>query len=378
MTNYLEVDGKTYVPFVTGLKHPKLSWLIMMLNLYGIAHVVAGQSLQGPMLFVEQGTAELAQGILFQDLAVFTARTANFEEGPDVEITIKINDLPNDHEFFAAQIRGQKIDKIVAAATPEPEGQVIEITKDKAAPIDTLEVIEVEGKVIDNDGPETLEDITDEIKEHLVESQEADDEDDDDWGFDEVSLEAEEAVEAVDTETVEPIPDPPKKKKVKPEPKASNDPDFDDAEEAPARAAVLSGTEFLKADELLPFEDVQFPKVKLPIRMYDVNSSNISAIGAKITDDPLIATYYVRFKTGASVYRYNPVATADYNESLNEAVRRQQGIMEASVGSFYYHTVKVKAEAGEIKCQRLNEDGTAWVEVQPKAARTKEIKERAK
>jgi hypothetical protein len=346
---YLEVNGITYVPFKAGIKHPKLSWLILMLNRYGIPHLISkGQTLSGPMLYVQQGTIELATGILTQELAVFIARTTNYEEGPDVTITVTIDDLPDNHEFFSLQLQGQEVMRIVEAPPPT-----------------VLEVIEVEGTVIHD----VIGDITTEIREHLEEKL-AQDDDDDDWGFDEVSLEAEDAV-------VE-EPAPAKKKKKDKTVKPTNDPDFDTATEPAPINVPVTGTEFLRADELLAFEDVQFPVVKKPIRMYDVNSSNISAIGAKITDDPLVVTMYIRFKTGDNVYRYNPISTADWNSTLNEAVRRQQGIQEASVGSFYYHTVKVKAEDGSIKCQRLVPESDSWMDVLPKAARTKEIKERAK
>lgn len=392
MANHeVEVNGTKFVPFQTGLKHPKLSWFIMMLNKYGIAHALIGHGMLGQILYVQQGTVELCNGIINQELARFNATTDNLDDGPVSEIRILINDLPNDHAFFESQIAGQKID-LESVVKADGVGEVFEVAKvdynaveekaladlsDFKAKDETLKapavaveeqpdgsvIIDVDATVLSDEIVTEADDDTDEDEDDGWDFEDADDED----GVDEIDDPIQEAVEV-----------PAKPVKVKPQPVEATDPDFDTAS-APTTdyAAVINGTEFLLADELLAFEDVALPDVKKPIRMYDVNSSTLSALGCKeLSKDPLVVTMYVRFKSGGKYYRYNPVQKADYNTVLNEIVRKAQGIQEASAGSVFHHIIKVKGEEGQVKCQRLDDAG--WVIVQPKSERTKDIKLRAK
>ncbi len=351
----IEINGVKFVPFRTGLKHPKFTWFIMMLNKYGIAHaLVSGERhLQGQMLYVQQGNIELCNGILSQELAVFTAKTDNFSEGPSMEIIVSIDDLPNDHDFFEVQLEGKTLISVLADSVQTREEVLV---------------------------PETP-------------ASDEDDEDEDfDWGFQdpyevpsEDEDEDEEPVPApTHDEPVEAEPDPvptKKKKKVAPElaEAAPLDPEMAGAGENPLQQYTpVTGEEFLTVDEVLPFEDVVYPGQKTPTRMYDAESSTLSAVGAKdIKTDPLVVTLYARFKSGGTVYRYAGVPRADYNSLLNEIIRKQNGIQEASGGSFFHHTIKVKAEEGKLPCQRLG-DNNEWVVVLPKSERTKAIKERAK
>ena len=400
MANHeVEVNGTKFVPFQTGLKHPKLSWFIMMLNKYGIAHALIGHGMLGQILYVQQGTVELCNGIINQELARFNATTDNLDDGPVSEIRILINDLPNDHAFFESQIAGQKID-LESVVKADGVGEVFEVAKvdynaveekaladlsDFKAKDETLKAPAVaveeqpDGSVIIDVDALVLSD------EVVTED---DEEEDDGWDFEdddsEDEDEADEALEVLEEVLATLVeqnskPDPEVKvKKVRPEPVEATDPDFETASEPTTDyAAVINGTEFLLADELLAFEDVALPDVKKPIRMYDVNSSTLSALGCKeLSKDPLVVTMYVRFKSGGKYYRYNPVQKADYNTVLNEIVRKAQGIQEASAGSVFHHIIKVKGEEGQVKCQRLDDAG--WVIVQPKSERTKDIKLRAK
>lgn len=357
-----ENDGKTYVNFRSGIKHPKLSWVIMMLGHYGIAHRLY-HTLQGAMLQVEQGTIELATGILNQELATFDAVVSNNEDGPTLRVTVTIDDLPDDHTFFEEQLAGHvmiggEVPKIVPVPAELPAIEEDD-TEDEADPddLDDWGFDDIEDD--DDDDDPTQEELTETKQqiEEIVANRDA------------IEVEA----KVTDAVAVDPKPVKTKKDKKRREP---TDPDFQEA--APPvdnLAAPVDGTEFLTADETLAHEDVTYPKVKKPIRMYDVDSSTISAFGAKrLAHDPLIVTLYVRFKSGATVYRYNPTPTADWNTLLNLAIRRKNGVQEASTGSFFHHAVKVKAEEGTLNCQRLTDDG--WVNVLPKAERTKQIKQR--
>jgi hypothetical protein len=349
----IEHKGIYYNPFKLGLKHPKLTWMIKMLDLYGIAHRVE-RTVQGEMLYVQQGGIESASVILGQALAEVDARVKNDKiEGPVTKVRVIIDDLPNDHPFFELQLQDfperlgpveptQSIEEYLLY-DPEKAGTLTEdLVKDEPE--------EEADPWFDDDEEEVIE----------VESRDVTDE------------------EFVEEEAV-PVDKP---KKVKPEPKEAVDPDFESAEDPAPAAPLVSSDDFLHADEELAFEDMIFPKVAEPLRMYDVDSSNVSQIGFKtLTDDPLTVTFYITYK-GNETYRYNPVSKADANESLNLAVRKRRGVQEASVGSFLYHTVRDKADNGLIKCQHLVEEaGTGerkWVKVLPKKDRVAATKERAK
>lgn len=363
-SHILQRGGNSYVPWKVGLKHPKLSWVIAELNRYGIAHYV-GSSMRGQMLYVERGTIEVCSVILDAVIA---------EVG---NVRVIVDDLPNDHDYFQ-----------------RPETPAVEAVL--ATMQDVLDGVPVADAVSAEDFDDTDEDLEsavndwDENEDEELSVGPDPDEDEDGWGFDEDDLDEGPTPDnvidishrVVDPEfQAEPAePRTPKPKREKPVPQPVNDPDFATGEDPPP-TAVLGGTEFLRADQVLSFSEVLFPKTEKPIRMYDVMSSNVSAMGYKeLVDNPLVCTFYIRYKSGAYVYRYNPVPKADANEALNLAVRRQEGIQEASVGSYLHYTIIDKANEDLIKCQRLEADekGERWVIVPPKKARTKAIKDRAK
>jgi hypothetical protein len=131
--------------------------------------------------------------------------------------------------------------------------------------------------------------------------------------------------------------------------------------------------DYLKAEALLKFTDVQFEGITGTIRMYEVNSVNLSAIGIRINQkDQTLCTQYTQFKGGAQTYRYGPVTVKISQELLGEAVRVAEGRQEASVGSLFHNLIKVDADAGKIKCQRLTEG--RWIDVPAKKDRVKEVK----
>ena len=130
------------------------------------------------------------------------------------------------------------------------------------------------------------------------------------------------------------------------------------------------------SEPVLETEQVTFPAVKSEVTMYLMNSENVLKLGftpKPNTEDQV--TLYVIFKGGAT-YRYSPVEAVRGDDLLEQAKQKLQGIQEASVGSAFHHLIKVPADEGKIKCQRL--DGDTWVAVPTKAERTKALKEKAK
>lgn len=357
-------DERNYVNFRAGIKHPKLSWLVALLNKYGVAHRMQN-TLQGQMLQVEKGTVELACEILNQELGRFTARVLNDDDAPTMDITVTIDDLPNDHEFFAMQTQtkdGSLVISVPAKVTPELVAEI----------------------------GETLEEI---FPDPVVEDDEEDEDEEDDsfWGFTDEDEDEDESVPEpsvgmvidVEAKVIEDEPNfldtmkdeaqaefakSKKPKKEKPVPSEPVDPDFETAV-----ASESNENDFLEAEQVLPFEETQFPDTRDTIRMFDVDSSTLSAFGMRaMNKDPLLSTVYVRFKSGGTLYRYNPVPVKDANLILSTIIRRYKGVQEESPGSVFHYTIKVKGEEGTINVQRL--DGERWVVVLPKSERTKALK----
>lgn len=371
--------------FRVGIKHPKLSWLCRMLDKYGIKWRLAN-GLKGQMLQVQQGSLDIATGILTQELMTLEITVDGAEEIASRAIVVTIDDLPDDHLFFeeflassyeAAERSASTVSDVVveyaqegkdSTEEPVPESEDFDtaiglklVQPQAAAPVETEEEdVEASDEISwdfdddddEDDDPDTEEQEAIDVEHRVIDESETDPE--------------------FKAEVVPPAEPKPRTRKEKHE---ANDPDFKVAEK-PAVVESKPGTEFLQADNLLVFEDVTFPETKQPIRMYDVDSSNVSRIGAKVlTADPQTVTFYVQYKGGIP-YRYNPVTRSDWNEALNLAIRKHKGIQEASVGSFIYNGIRILADEGTIKCQRL--DGDTWVKVLPKAERTKQIKNRDK
>lgn len=362
-SNVIEVQGVNLVPYKSGIKYPKLGWIMMMLDKYGVPHAVRNTGMRGSMFYVQQGSVELVHGILNQELVAFNATTVNHEEGKSVKISVVIDDLPDDHEFFEAQLEGY-VETNLSSTLVEVEptaGDVVEVTENSST-AEASVVIEDEAVV-----PDTEETV--------------DDEDEDDTWFsdnEDESIEQEGDGPIIDVdatvlsdEVVDPVE----------EETTDDDEEFAGVEDGPVYSKnIVTGNEFLRIDASVPFQMIELAGVKAPVKMYDVNSSTISAIGCReLSKTPLNVVLYVRFKTSGplSYYRYNPVQKADYNNLLNEVVRTHEGVKEASVGSLFHHTIKVKAEEGEIKAQKLRDDDQ-WHIVPTKAERTKDIKLRSK
>lgn len=360
----IEVQGVNLVPYKSGMKYPKLGWIMMMLDKYGVPHAVRNTGLKGSMFYVQQGSVELVHGILHQELVSFNASTLNHEEGKSVKISVVIDDLPDDHEFFEAQLEGYvQTDTSSTLVVVEPVGEVIEVTESKATA--EASVVVEEEEIVPDASPEPAdEDETDDDDDAETES----------WFSDDDPV-VEEEGPVIDVEaTVEDVTD------VEDEGESDDEDEFVGVESDPVYSKnIVTGDEFLRIDTSVPFQMVELPGVKAPVKMYDVNSSTISAVGCReLSKTPLNVVMYVRFKSSGplSYYRYNPVQKSDYNNILNEIVRTHEGVKEASVGSLFHHTIKVKAEDGDIKAQKLKDD--QWYIVPTKAERTKDIKLRSK
>ena len=107
-----------------------------------------------------------------------------------------------------------------------------------------------------------------------------------------------------------------------------------------------------------------------PVGMYEVSSSNLSAMGVQefnSNGEEFSWTLYVRFK-GGSMYRYFPVSDEQWTDLCIEAVKAKNGVQEASLGSLYHHAIKVPADEGKIQCHRQDTQGV-WYDVLPKSQR---------
>lgn len=339
----------TWIAFRSLGQGAKRSWVLRSLMELGIPYEL-DNSATGTLVRIPTTELETATGLMMQELGSFTAESLIEIERATI-ITVTPDDLPDEHQFFHDQLVG--LMETERAKSAEPRGESVVVTQ----ALESIETAESED--------------------------ESEDDDDDDWDFgdedEDDEIEAKTVVSDPDIELAT-DPEPEEKPKVKVHKKKKEkqevaDPDFEGAEE---ESVLEDDKEYEQADELMQFEDVQFKDVKTPIRMYDTNSGVLSAIGAKIlTKDPLIVTLYVRFKSGDSVYRYNPVALTDWQTIMNLAIKRTvHGIQEASAGSFFHHAIRVKADDGIISCQRLADKG--WVNVLPKSERTKQIKNRDK
>lgn len=131
------------------------------------------------------------------------------------------------------------------------------------------------------------------------------------------------------------------------------------------QVTLLSGS----GPDSFEMHEVAFTEGSKPIRMYDVSSSNLSAIGMDAIEGSDNWVLYVRFK-GGTCYRYFPVTKPVLLDLWNEAKNAQKGDQEASVGSLFHYAVKVPADDGVIQCHKLNDTGR-WVEVLPKSVRPK-------
>lgn len=110
------------------------------------------------------------------------------------------------------------------------------------------------------------------------------------------------------------------------------------------------------------FEDVHLPHVPGTIRMFDCESSNVSAVGATDAKGDKVGIF-VRYK-GGNYYRYGPCTDSTWALVYAEILNKVEGRPSASVGSLVNRVLKAAADEGTITCYKLKDD--AWVKVQAK------------
>jgi hypothetical protein len=337
--NKMANQETAFVDFIRGCHNPKLKWVSDQLDLLGVQHRTHGVGITGPILQVEAGKIEVAHSVLTLVVGMMNLG------GTLTDDTIKVMDLVDTHPLFVSDTDIEDlpfVSSVQAPAPPKPEGDPVEppvpaiieneIFKEPTlADPSPLQAIDVAPEVEAEPDP---------LEEPVV--LETADEDDDLWATDETD---------------------------------DDDPFADDEPVEPGDVSDEENPEldYLRAEKVLTHNEEKIPGVSDPITMYEVSSSNLSKIGNRINQEKQeLCTVYTFFKGGAEPYRYGPVMTAKYNDILSEAVRAGEGRQEASVGSLYHHLIKVDAEAGDIKCQRLVNG--KWADVPPKKDRLKLVK----
>lgn len=336
---------------VTG---PKADWICKQLAMLGIAF----QNNQGPLI----GRIILVESTKINDAI---DRVLKFEAGrlhvaPDsgVDPVITIEDLPDDHELFTSNEDIETIgaDVVVVESTPTTTSSIDDLFADlNDDPFAGLETI--------TDSAPTESIVPDPPPPAIIAA--------------ELATPAPVVTESALLDTpAEPIV---------PEPVADVDSSFDFASEGPVSSEESSEPksdpelDWQRADKVLPTQELKLDKVDNPITFYGVDSSNLKGFGRNINQaKPEMCTAYIMFGKGdvINIYRYGLVSLNRFNQLLSEAVRKEEGLPEASVGSLFHVLIKEPADKGEILCQRLK-DGE-WIPILPKSQRVKEAKKNAK
>ena len=137
---------------------------------------------------------------------------------------------------------------------------------------------------------------------------------------------------------------------------------------------LASQTTEYEDDELgLEYTLESYPDVtdNAPVRMYNVDSSNTARIGFSVARITSIGEFwlYAQFTGGECPYRYYPLSYRERDNIIHEIQAKHRNEPNASVGSLFHREVKVRAETGELACQKLV-DGE-WRKVATKAERFK-------
>lgn len=352
----MENPETKFVDFIRGCHHPKLTWIMTQLVLLGVEHQIGGMCLTGPVLQVKEGQIETAFGVLNTHVGMMNLG------GTLTDDAIKVADLVDEHPFFETDT---DIEDLAQAELPQAElPQEIEVEPPPVPPVPAIIADEVAAMA-----PAPEVEPWDEPKEPIRPP-----------AVTPTATEEPDPFDVVEDEA-DPIADEPPTVEEAVAANVEADPFDDDDDELWGTVEVAPEIpehpelDYLKADKVLVSAEVQYAGVNQPIQMYEVSSSNLSRIGATINQkDQTVCNFYGEFKGGTQPYRYGPVTVERWHEMLSEAVRAAQGRPEASVGSLYHHLIKLEAEEGRIKCQRLVD--TAWVIVPPKKDRVKQVKDK--
>lgn len=351
MENNTKLDAKKeaqYWPFLVGITGAKARWVLAQLEAAEVPHKVYGLTANGAsIIWVEQGFLDFAyEAITITDTMMGTPKNrVHFFAVQDLsdDHEFFIRDLANGHEFHTEDLASDKHEAIPTPMKPVADPPKPDVLEKMEADVEKGKAVLAEETPLVPEAPAV---VTESV---------SDDDDDDDWDLDD------------DDEL-----------------KADEDDELaaDEDEEGTEEVNPLEGEEAITyedADQVLEFEDVMFHKVPDAVRMYEVLSSNVKAIGAReVSKSPGTATVYVQFKQGGTIYRYNPISLKAFNETLlDQAVKKVRGLVEASVGSAFYALCREPADKGDVVCQRLV-DNNKWATVQPKSERKKEIQKKAK
>jgi hypothetical protein len=110
---------------------------------------------------------------------------------------------------------------------------------------------------------------------------------------------------------------------------------------------------------VLSSQQVNLPKYEYPIQMFDVQSTNLSALGTYVhngNDIPNEIVIFARFKGGPYYRYYGEAVTQQVWADLKaEMEKKALGLPEASVGGLFHSAVKQYADVGLTQCDKLNE-----------------------
>lgn len=344
-------NEQKYVPILRGIDSDKLMWVMAILNLFEIKFRLVRFCVKGKILTVREDSFMRVWDILNKPIGKFVV--------DDMSIETAAIDMSDDHPFFKTHLDADVLlsqaielyEDELDAKRPKPEPDPLEGVPEITLTDETEITVPDEAEIVASNVLPMKKGDKVEVKVTPAEDEDegswlADgdgDDDDDEWGEE------------------DPEPEPEQVEEENPMAQYANMPE---------------GTEYTVANEVLKSKQMAYPKLKVPVQMFEIDSSNLAEIGYKPTkDDPTVVTFYTTFKTGMT-YRYNPVAMGKAQSILSEAVRREIGFQEASAGSAFYSLIKESSEAGDIKCQRLDAENERWVEVLPKAARKAQLKEK--
>lgn len=318
-----------YADWLRGVHYPKLDWVIHELKQLGIPHRVSGSAMKGgSVLQIEKGRETMAMDILNRVIGELHVGVQNR--------TVTIADLPDDHELF-------RVDKSNVAQFPssEPPTPSFLIDPKTGAELSLTDKI----NKLPNPADVPMVTIIPKTPTDLPKRQ----------------MERKFGRQPVGPVVVT-IP-----KKVGPEPvPVVEDDDWDDEDWGDPQSETITQ----QADRLLEYSDqlIMWDTARqYTCRVYEVNSSHMSRIGAMQMHPPMGTSYAVLigFKGKDLPYRYYPVQVSQWEQLLAEAIKNHElGSKAASVGEEFWRILRGPAEAGQIVCERYD-DGGNWVKVNP-------------
>lgn len=328
-----------FADWLRGVHYPKLDWVIHELKQLGIPHRVSGSAIRGgSVLQIEKGRETMAMDILNRVIGELHVGVDNR--------TITIADLPDDHQLFRVEPYTSNGPLTHQFPTSEELNRVVDSTLFSVDP-KTGADLSLTDKINKLPSPANVPVIT------VIPKTPTD--------LPKKQMERKFGKQAVGPVVVT-IP-----KKVDPEPTpVVEDDDWDDEDWGDPEPETVTQ----QADRLLEYSDqlVMWDTVRqYNCRVYEVNSSHMSRIGAMQMHPPTGTSYavLVGFKGKDLPYRYYPVLVSQWEQLLAEAIKNHElGPNAASVGEAFWKILRGPAETGHLVCERYD-DGGNWVKVNP-------------